>query len=82
MVFIKPTILRDKVATSYATNEKYQFIRDWQLAEQDRDRRLFPDLTPPTLPELENETSSEPGVIDLRELPALETMPGTVEAEG
>ena len=82
MIFIKPTILRDNVATSYATNEKYQFIREWQLAEQDRDRRLFPDLTPPTLPELENKTSTEPATIDLRELPALENSPEIEDVEG
>jgi general secretion pathway protein D len=82
MIFIRPTILRDSVATSYVTNEKYQFIRDWQLAEQDRDRRLFPDLTPPTLPELENATSTKPGTIDLRKLPVLEASPEIEDAEG
>jgi general secretion pathway protein D len=82
MIFIRPTILRDSVATSFVTNEKYQFIREWQLAEQDRDRRLFPDLTPPTLPELEDTTSTESRTIDLRELPALEASPEIEDAEG
>jgi len=69
MIFIKPTILRDDVATAFATNAKYQTIRDMQLAEQERDRRLFPDLTPPTLPELKFSPENQPKAIDLRELP-------------
>jgi len=66
MLFIKPTILRDSVATAYETNQKYQFIRDAQLAERDGRRRFRPDLTAPVLPELDLEP--EPAaVIDLRE---------------
>ena len=69
MIFIKPTILRDDVATSYATNQKYDSIRNLQLAEKDRERRLFQDLTPPTLPDMQQATDKQPDVIDLRALP-------------
>jgi len=75
MIFIKPTILRDKVATSYATNEKYEFIRNMQVAEKDKTRRLFQDLTPPTLPEIDSKPSSAPTPIDLRVLPPAEPIP-------
>ncbi|MEE4185132.1 MAG: type II secretion system secretin GspD [Gammaproteobacteria bacterium] len=64
MLFIKPTILRDSVATAYETNQKYQFIRDAQLAERDGRRRFRPDLTAPVLPALEPAPTA---VIDLRE---------------
>lgn len=82
MIFIKPTILRDSVATAYETNEKYQTIRNMQLAEQDRDRRLFPDLTPPTLPELEVNPSNQPQIIDLRELPPAPPAETSSDPEG
>jgi len=67
MLFIKPTILRDSVAVAYETNQKYQFIRDAQLAEREGRRRFRPDLTAPVLPELETEPDPEQ-VIDLRQL--------------
>jgi general secretion pathway protein D len=68
MIFIKPTILRDSVATTYETNQKYQAIRDMQLAERDGGREFFRSLEPPVLPELEQPKSAAP-VIDLRTLP-------------
>jgi general secretion pathway protein D len=75
MIFIKPTILRDSVATSYETNEKYKTIRNMQMAEKDKKRRLFQDLTPPTLPELNDNTGTKSGAIDLRALPPAEPIP-------
>ena len=65
MIFIKPTILRDQVATSYETNAKYQAIRNMQIAERNSDRDIFRNIEPPILPEL-----AEPGpaTIDLRTL--------------
>jgi general secretion pathway protein D len=69
MVFIRPTILRDSVATTYETNTKYQAIRDLQIAERDEKRKLIPNFDPPTLPELEVEAVPVPQTIDLRELP-------------
>ena len=65
MIFIKPTILRDSVATAYETNAKYQAIRNMQIAEVGTGRNLFPDLEPPVLPELKE---SRPEPIDLRTL--------------
>jgi general secretion pathway protein D len=75
MIFIKPTILRDDIDTNYATNQKYGVIRDLQLAEKDKDRRLFPQLNPPTLPELEPSSAAQ--TIDLRALPP--ATPATVD---
>ena len=69
MIFIKPTILRDDVATSYATNQKYDSIRNLQLAEKDKERRLFQDLMPPTLPDMQQATDKQTDIIDLRALP-------------
>lgn len=48
MVFIKPTILRDGVASSAYTNAKYNFMRSRQL-EQSRDVPLLPGATRPLL---------------------------------
>lgn len=53
MIFIKPTILRDSVATAYETNEKYQLIRDMQLAEKDRKRSVLMDMEPPSMPDID-----------------------------
>ena len=69
MIFIKPTILRDHVATAYETNEKYTAIRNMQLAERDSGRKLIPDMQPPVMPEL---PQLPPTTIDLRALPAPE----------
>ncbi len=67
MLFIRPTILRDNVATAYETNEKYSAIREMQLAKK-RDRGLFfRDINAPLLPELEQPDASVP-VVDLRRL--------------
>ena len=71
MIFIKPTILRDHVATAYETNEKYTAIRNMQLAERNSGRKLIPDLHPPLLPELPQLPST---TIDLRALPAPEVV--------
>lgn len=71
MIFIKPTILRDHVATTYETNEKYTAIRNMQLAERNSGRKLIPDLQPPVLPELPRLPST---TIDLRALPAPEVI--------
>ena len=71
MIFIKPTILRDSVATAYETNEKYQLIRNMQLAERDETRKLLMDFEPPTLPERDMEGLQKESMptIDLRALP-------------
>ena len=67
MIFIKPTILRDDIATAYETNAKYQSIREMQLAEKVGRRELIRDLQPPVLPEMDASESPTP-VIDLRQL--------------
>jgi general secretion pathway protein D len=72
MVFIKPTILRDSVASAYETNQKYTYIRDLQLASKEKSRRLIDDYDTPVVPELPNPPVEEPAIIDLRELPAVQ----------
>lgn len=68
MLFIKPTILRDSVTQAYETNTKYRSIRDMQMLERDKGRRIFPDMSPPLLPELEDISRESLGAFDLREL--------------
>ncbi len=64
MLFIRPKILRDSVATAYVTNEKYSVIRDMQLAQKNDKRQFLRKIEPSILPEFE---TSEPP-IDLRNL--------------
>ena len=66
MVFIKPTILRDGVQARFETNSKYNYMRDLQLQQKQRDVALMRGTDRPTLPELkpaptneENSTSTE-----------------------
>lgn len=67
MIFIRPTILRNKVQTALVTNAKYNYIREVQQQVRGgkggrvsimpfEDRPILPPLEPP------------PGTIDLREL--------------
>jgi general secretion pathway protein D len=72
MLFIRPTILRNSVATAYETNEKYTLIRDMQLRGQSSDRRLLQNIDRPLLPEPEP-TPTEVEAIDLRTLEPAET---------
>jgi general secretion pathway protein D len=84
MIFIKPTILRDNVATTYATNQKYDAIRNMQLADAEKSRPLLQDMSPPILPPLTdpNEASSRPA-IDLRRLDSVEPVVTPIpESEG
>jgi general secretion pathway protein D len=73
MVFIKPTILRDNVQAAFATNSKYNYIRDQQMQIKPKNVRLMPMTERTVLPEspaVAPATSTEPPVIDLREKPA------------
>ncbi len=68
MIFIRPTILRNKVQTALVTNAKYNYIREVQ--QQGRGGRggrvsIMPFEDRPLLPELEPVPA---GAIDLREL--------------
>lgn len=80
MLFIRPTILRDSVASAYETNEKYRLIREMQLSERQRTRPLFRQTTPPVLPELEQPALTNPAnggtaPIDLRDIDATDNNP-------
>lgn len=77
MIFIKPTILRDNIATTFATNQKYEAIRNMQLAEVETSRPFLRDLEKPLLPPLAEPDSSRPA-IDLRQLDT----PAATESDG
>jgi len=64
MLFIRPKILRDSIATAYETNEKYSIIRDMQLAQKNDKREFLRKIEPSILPELETSVPT----IDLRNL--------------
>jgi general secretion pathway protein D len=55
MVFIKPTIVRDKREMDYATAEKYKFIRQTQQEEVNEGVRFVEDDSLPLLPEWEEQ---------------------------
>jgi len=74
MIFIRPTILRDKVQTANVTNSKYNYIREVQ--QQGRGGKggrvaIMPFEDRPLLPPLETETPA----IDLRDLQNSDEMP-------
>jgi general secretion pathway protein D len=54
MVFIKPRILRDAAATTYETNQKYNYIREQQrvLGPRGEVLPLLPGEKPQMLPPL------------------------------
>jgi len=61
MVFIRPTILRDNIQSSFETNTKYNFIRDLQLQQAEGPVRLMRDEQRPLLPEIPAQPLPEPG---------------------
>jgi general secretion pathway protein D len=52
MVFIRPTILRDRYDAAFTTNSKYNDVRELQRALAEERVRLMRDETRPELPEL------------------------------
>ncbi|MDH3507523.1 MAG: type II secretion system secretin GspD [Gammaproteobacteria bacterium] len=52
MVFIRPTILRDNIQSSFETNTKYNYIRDLQLQQADEPVQILRDADRPLLPEI------------------------------
>jgi general secretion pathway protein D len=53
MIFLKPTILRDRATGSEVTGAKYRFIRDEQLRMRESGGGLTPRDAQPLLPEFE-----------------------------
>jgi general secretion pathway protein D len=49
MIFLHPVILRDSVTGTIATNNKYSFIREQQIAARQRGVALLPDESTPLL---------------------------------
>jgi general secretion pathway protein D len=52
MVFIRPTILRDSIQSSFETNTKYNYIRDLQQQYAEEPVQLMRDEVRPMLPEI------------------------------
>ena len=50
MVFLRPVIIRDTAVAESLTHSKYSYIRDQQLAEQNRRGRAS-DVVVPVLPD-------------------------------
>ncbi|MCC5810753.1 MAG: type II secretion system secretin GspD [Ectothiorhodospiraceae bacterium] len=53
MVFMQPSIIRDRAIADDFTGRKYSFMRARQLDRQQRGVSLMRDATPPTLPAME-----------------------------
>lgn len=49
MIFLHPVILRDPVAGSIYTNDKYSYIRDQQIAARQKGVALLPEVQSPVL---------------------------------
>jgi type II secretory pathway component GspD/PulD (secretin) len=53
MVFIRPTILRDGIQATFATNTKYNYVRDVQLDSRDPSILQIHGVESPIIPQLE-----------------------------
>ncbi|MDC0178512.1 type II secretion system secretin GspD [Woeseiaceae bacterium] len=53
MVFIRPTILRDGIQAAFATNTKYNYVRDAQLGSRDPSILQIHGVESPVIPQLE-----------------------------
>ena len=51
MIFIRPTIIRDRSAIASVSREKYNYMHARQLAQQEEGIKLFPELPVPQLPQ-------------------------------
>ncbi len=56
MVFIKPTIVRDKMTMNGLTGRKYNYFRALQLEQQERGINLMPDTEVPVLEQWQNQS--------------------------
>jgi general secretion pathway protein D len=53
MVFIRPTILRDGIQAAFATNAKYNYVRDVQLGSRNPSILQMHGVESPVIPQLE-----------------------------
>ena len=65
MIFLHPIILRDSVTGTLATNNKYSFIRDQQIAARQRGVALLPNESTPLLTP-QYEVKRQRSMVDLR----------------
>jgi general secretion pathway protein D len=66
MIFLHPVILRDSATGTIATNNKYSFIRDQQIAARQRGVALLPNESTPLLTP-QYEVKRQRSMIDQRE---------------
>ncbi|HEY9053025.1 MAG TPA: type II secretion system secretin GspD [Gammaproteobacteria bacterium] len=59
MIFMRPSILRDKSSAMYHTNEKYNFLRAQQIQAGEEGFGLLREDTAPLLPEIKNLATPE-----------------------
>ena len=72
MVFIKPTVMRNAIQTSYETSSKYNFVRNMQLEINDGKVPLQPNQKQPVLPEWQDSADKQnapAAVIDMTTAP-------------
>lgn len=60
MLFLQPTILRDRASADHVSQRKYNFIRAEQLEQQRRGIGLMPNEVAPVLPRLERPALPQP----------------------
>jgi general secretion pathway protein D len=75
MVFIRPTILRDRTQAVFETNTKYNYIRDLQRQQAEEDVRLLRGEGRPMLPELPPPDAAP-------QTPPTQSPPATTEGDG
>ncbi|WP_341502767.1 type II secretion system secretin GspD [Gallaecimonas sp. GXIMD4217] len=60
MVFIRPSIVRDRETMSRLSHRKYNFMRDGQLQRQEDGISLMPFMEPPVLPQWDDALAHPP----------------------
>ena len=72
LVFIRPTIIRDRAQMAGASAEKYRFIRDQQLLRRERGLMFLDDENLPVLQEWDEQIKQ---LDEMREAPAAQETP-------
>ncbi|WP_198408613.1 type II secretion system secretin GspD [Sulfuricella denitrificans] len=70
MVFLRPVVLRNSVASESLTGDRYDYIRNVQSKTQMGSHLLLPDIVAPQLPELKKKKEEAGKVNDAKEMVA------------